>query len=74
MSDRRGLRRLTMFVQLVLTILIIVFTLASGVLVMSHHGLSIDVIEALALLSACFGALLVTHRLDTGRWFRWSRR
>jgi hypothetical protein len=61
------LRRLTVFVELVLTIFIIVLTLATGVLVISHGGLSTDAIEALALLAASFIALFFTHRLDNRR-------
>ncbi|MGP3951260.1 hypothetical protein [Streptomyces sp. 7N604] len=67
-----GWRLLTPFVYLIFTIAGLILFMAA--LILASDGMSIDLIEALALLAACLTVLLITHRLDTGRWFRWSRR
>ena len=69
-----GYRSLTVFFQFVLTLLFIIFGLASAVLLIAHRGMSIELAQSLGLLGSCLALLLVTERLTTGRWFRWSRR
>ncbi|MFD6465396.1 hypothetical protein [Streptomyces goshikiensis] len=46
----------------------------SGLLAYGHRGMSIELAQTLGLLLLCLALLLVTERLTTGRWTRWSRR
>ena len=68
------MRSLTMFFQGVLTLGVIVMMLVSGLLLVAHDGPSLKLAQPLGLLVLFLGLLLVTERLTTGRWFRWSRR
>jgi hypothetical protein len=68
------MRALMVFFQFVLLLLSLIMALASGVLFVSHGGPSLEFAKALALFVVFIGLLLVTERLSTGRWFRWSRR
>ncbi len=69
-----ALRPLIVFFTFVLTLAIVILCLASGILVVSHRGLSVDLFKALALLALCFALLMGCNRLLTGQWHRWSRR
>ncbi len=68
------LRPLIVFFAFVLTLAIVILCLASGILAVSHRGLSVDLFKALALLALCFALLMGCNRLLTGEWHRWSRR
>ncbi|MFF1678360.1 hypothetical protein ACFVYG_20265 [Streptomyces sp. NPDC058256] len=69
----QGYRALRVFCQFALTLLILTTVLASGVLFVAHDGPSVELAEALGLLAVFIGLLLITERLSTGRWHRWSR-
>ncbi|MGW6145562.1 hypothetical protein [Streptomyces sp. NPDC055140] len=62
--------RLTVFIQAVLAFWVVVMMLLSGLMLFTHKG---DLSQALGWLALSLGLLLVTERLSTGRWFRWSR-
>jgi hypothetical protein len=66
------MRSLTVFVQGVLTLGVVVMVLVSGLLIVAQ-GWSVEVTKAVGLLALFLGLLMVTERLTTGRWFRWSR-
>lgn len=68
------MRALTVFFQGVLTLGIVIMTMASGIVLVAHQGPSVELAKALGLLVLFLAPLLVTERLTTGRWFRWSRR
>lgn len=70
----RELRPLIVFFARVLTLAIVVLSLACWFLAVSHRGPSVDLFEALTLLVLCFALLMGCNRLLTGRWHRWSRR
>lgn len=69
-----ALRPLIVFFAGVLTLAIVILCLASGLLAVSHRGLSVELFKALALLAPCFVLLMGCNRLLTGQWLRWSRR
>jgi hypothetical protein len=66
-------RQFTIF-AFVLTLAVVILCLASGILAVSHRGLSVELFKALALLALCFALLMGCNRLLTGQWHRWSRR
>jgi hypothetical protein len=66
-------RSLTALFQLALTAGIVVFGLASGVLLVAN-GPTLEFAKAAGLLCGCLALLLVTERVTTGRWTKWSRR
>ncbi|MFC9957607.1 hypothetical protein ACFVIB_09675 [Streptomyces nigra] len=68
-----ALRPLVKFFAGVLTLATVVLFLASGLLVVSHQGLSVEVFQALALLVLCLALLMACNRFLTGQWHRWSR-
>jgi hypothetical protein len=68
------LRPLIMFFAFILALAVVVLCLASGILAVSHRGLSVELFKALALLALCFALLMGCNRLLTGQWHRWSRR
>ncbi|MCX4681426.1 hypothetical protein OG413_40220 [Streptomyces sp. NBC_01433] len=68
------MRRLTVFFQGVFALGFVVMMLVSGLTLVAHDGLSVELAQSLGLLVLFLGLLLVTERLSTGRWFRWSRR
>lgn len=70
----QGYRPLIVFVQFLLTLLIVIFGLTSAVLLHAHQSISVELVQSLALLGCCCALLLITERLTTGRWFRWQRR
>jgi hypothetical protein len=67
------MRSLTVFVQGVLTLGVVIMTLVSGLMLVAHDGLSVELAQSLGLLALFLGLLLVIQRGTTGRWFRWSR-
>ncbi|WP_327309800.1 hypothetical protein OG730_41695 (plasmid) [Streptomyces sp. NBC_01298] len=74
MQKQHGLRSLAAFLQFVLVLAFVVLALVSGLLAYKHRGMSTELAQALGLLLSCLALLLVTERLTTGRWTRWSRR
>jgi hypothetical protein len=75
--DGRGgriMRRLTVFFQGVFALGVVVMMLVSGLMLLARDGLSVELTQSLGLLALFLGLLLVTERLSTGRWCRWSRR
>ncbi|MGW3928702.1 hypothetical protein ACWECC_11430 [Streptomyces microflavus] len=68
------MRRLTVFFQGVLALGVVVMMLVSGLMLLAHDGLSVELAQSLGWLALFLGLLLVTERLSTGRWVRWSRR
>ncbi|MFE7332552.1 hypothetical protein ACFU8W_48495 [Streptomyces sp. NPDC057565] len=66
-------RSLVVLFQLVLAVALIVLGLAS-VQLLRANGLDQESAKALGLLAGCIFLILVTERLTTGRWTRWSRR
>ncbi|MFD5079652.1 hypothetical protein [Streptomyces sp. NPDC058371] len=68
------MRALTVLFQVVLTLGAVVMLLASGILLVAHDGPSVELAKALGLLVMFLALLLITERLTTGRWTRWSRR
>lgn len=68
------MRGLTVFAQFVCTLGVVTMALASGLLLVSHHGPSLELAKALAVLATFVGLLLIIGRCTTGRWWRWSRR
>ena len=68
-----ALRPLVVFFAYVLTLAVVVLFLASGVLAVSHRGLSVELFQALALLVLCLALLMACNRFLTGQWHRWSR-
>jgi hypothetical protein len=67
------MRSLTVFVQVVLTLGVVIMTLVSGLMLVAHDGLSVELAQSLGLLALFLGLLLVIQRGTTGHWFRWSR-
>ncbi|MFB7836159.1 hypothetical protein [Streptomyces sp. NPDC056056] len=74
MQKSYGLRSLARFLQFVLVLAFVVLALVSGLLAYGHRGMSTELAQTLGLLLLCLVLLLVTERLTTGRWTRWSRR
>ncbi|MCX4826887.1 hypothetical protein OG883_45455 [Streptomyces sp. NBC_01142] len=68
------MRRLTVFFQGVFALGFVIMMLVSGLMLLAHDGLSVELTQSLGLLALFLGLLLVTERLSTGRWSRWSRR
>ncbi|MFE7649907.1 hypothetical protein [Streptomyces phaeoluteigriseus] len=68
------MRALTVFFQFLLTLGVVVMSLASGLVFVAHDGPSVELAKALGLLALFFALLLVTGSWTTGRWLRWSRR
>ncbi|MFF3957505.1 hypothetical protein ACFYY1_30470 [Streptomyces sp. NPDC001890] len=70
----RKMRPLTVFFQRLLVLGVVTMMLVSVLMLLAHDGLSVEFAQSLALLILFLGLLLVTERLSTGRWTRWSRR
>lgn len=68
------MRALTVFIQFVLTLVVVIMMLASGIVLVAHGGLSIELAEAVGVLLLAIALLLAIERRTTGRWSRWSRR
>ncbi|MFE9250845.1 hypothetical protein [Streptomyces sp. NPDC007088] len=68
------MRPLTVFFQFVLTLVVIVMMMASGVVLVAHRGPSTELAVAVGILLLAFALLLVIERRTTGRWSRWPRR
>ncbi|MET8816165.1 hypothetical protein ABZW47_29715 [Streptomyces sp. NPDC004549] len=68
------MRPLMVFFQFVLTLVVIVMMMASGVVLVAHRGPSTELAVAVGILLLAFALLLVIERRTTGRWSRWSRR
>jgi hypothetical protein len=66
--------RLMVFVQGVLGLGVVIMSLVSGLMVLRHEGLSIELAQSVGLLVLLLALLLLTGRQRTGRWFSWSRR
>ncbi|MFJ5819395.1 hypothetical protein ACIQGT_36715 [Streptomyces sp. NPDC093108] len=70
----RIMHGLAVFFQGVFVLGIVVMTLVSGLMLLAHGGLSVELAQSVGLLALFLGLLLVTERLSTGHWTRWSRR
>jgi len=58
--------------QLVLVLAFVVCFMASGLLLYSG-GFTVEFLKGLALTMGILALLMVTERITTGRWHRWSR-
>ncbi|MFD6329171.1 hypothetical protein ACFWGI_06280 [Streptomyces niveus] len=68
------MRALTVFIQSLLTLGVVITMMTSGLVLVAHGGPSVELAKAVGLLALFLALLLVTERLTTGRWSRWSRR
>lgn len=66
--------RPTVIFQSILTLGVVIMTMASAVVLVAHGGLSTEFAKAVGLLLVFLVFLLVVERRTTGRWFRWNRR
>ncbi|MFD8667695.1 hypothetical protein OG728_38435 (plasmid) [Streptomyces microflavus] len=66
--------RPTVLFQSILTLGVVIMTMASAVVFVAHGGLSTELAKAVGLLLVFLVFLLVVERRTTGRWFRWNRR
>ncbi|MFF8431043.1 hypothetical protein ACF07Y_39100 [Streptomyces sp. NPDC016566] len=68
------MRTLTAFFEFFLMLWALIMVLTSGVLLVSYGGPSIELAKALAVLAVLITLIMLTERLTTGHWWRWSRR
>jgi hypothetical protein len=69
---RAALAPFIRLLQLVLVLAFIVLGLATALLFHSG-GFTVPFFQSLGLFAGSFALLMVTERLTTGRWHRWSR-
>jgi len=69
---RAALAPFVRLLQLALVLTFVVLGLATALLFYGG-GLTVPFFQSLGLLAGDFALLMVTERLTTGRWHRWSR-
>ncbi|MFF9157608.1 hypothetical protein ACF1AB_35915 [Streptomyces sp. NPDC014846] len=64
---------MTAFLEFFLMLWALIMALASGVLLVSYGGPSIELAKALVVLAGLIALIMLIERLTTGHWWRWAR-